>query len=208
MKKRIRAKIAKSISQELSLKVKDDIAYRVISNNDFKAICGITIDTVSFNENTFKVHYFCLCLYLRAKYLPLSFGGEFEHMEDYAGFLSNDIINIVKNKYHKFDAIQNFSDIINVLEKDEIKYVGATTHKWELLAYTHLILGNYNKSLAYLDKIIELEDVNIYDWEQEQIARAKTIKEYIQKNDIEKALETLKEWQTYTINNLKLKDLE
>ena len=27
-------------------------------------------------------------------------------------------------------------------------------------------------------------------------------------NDIEKALETLKEWQTYTINNLKLKDLE
>ena len=96
MKKRIRAKIAKSISQELSLKVKDDIAYRVISNNDFKAICGINIDTVSFDENTFKVHYFCLCLYLQEKYLPLSFGHEFEHMEDYAGIVSNDIINIIK----------------------------------------------------------------------------------------------------------------
>ena len=59
-----------------------------------------------------------------------------------------------------------------------------------------------------MDKIIELEDINQYDWEQEQISRAKTIKEYIQKDDIEKALETLKEWQTYTINNLKLKDLE
>ena len=59
-----------------------------------------------------------------------------------------------------------------------------------------------------MDKIIELEDEDIYDWVQEQIARAKTIKEYIQKNDIEKALETLKEWQTYTINNLKLKYLE
>ncbi|MBR6639925.1 MAG: hypothetical protein IKL35_06150 [Muribaculaceae bacterium] len=208
MKKSEKTKVAKYLANELSLKHDGVKAYRIISHNGFKTAMGVFIDTISYMPEGFRLYFWCQCLYIPFPSFDLSIGNLDDINGKWEDILPPNFANKIKPIYQKYSKIETLNDLITSLENRTIPYTASINNKYELYAYTHLILGNYNKSLAYLDKIIELEDEDIYDWVQEQIARAKTIKEYIQKNDIEKALETLKEWQTYTINNLKLKYLE
>ena len=204
MRKPVKIKIVKCIANALHLNYKDVLAYRVLSDNGFKTICAVTVDTVSYDVDAYRVCYFAQCLYVPLHFINLSWGGFLEHEEHWNGVVTDEIMQRIKNTFKNFDKLQSSKDIINILENNTIQHLGNPVGKWKILAYTNVICGNQNEALKYIDKIVI--ECNNLGWQQ-FADQAKTIKGYLLSGEREKALDTLRQWQDYTINALKLTDV-
>lgn len=209
MQKKDRVKMAKVFAEMLNLKTSQDMAFRIIRYNDFKILVGILIGSIGFAPKDFWVHFFIQSLYRPFDSFNLSFGAT-----DRTKCSPKDVENIrlkqnIQSIFKKYEQINTLTDIINTLVKNEIPYSAAEPHKWVEIAYALVILGNIGEALKYIEKVeIFCKENSTISWIKDIGEQSELIKNYLLTDDLGKALDTLRQWQNYTIEQLRLTNLE
>ena len=162
-----------------------------------------------FAPKDFWAHFFIQSLYRPFDCINLSFGAA-----DRTKCSPKDVENIrfrqdIQNIFKKYEQKNTLVSIIDALVKNEIPYRAAEPHKWVEIAYAHVISGNKRESLKYLEKVeICCKENSTINWVKEIGEQSGLIKNYLLSDNLDKALDTLRQWQIYTIKQLHLTDLE
>lgn len=209
MQKKDRVKMAKVFAEMLNLKTSEDMAFRIIHYNDFKILVGVLIGSIGFAPKDFWAHFFIQSLYRPFDCINLSFGAA-----DRTKCSPKDVENIrfrqnIQSIFNKYEQINTLEGVLNTLVKNEIPYRAAEPHKWVEIAYAHVILGNPEEALKYIEKIeICYKENSTISWIKDIWMQSELIKKYLLTDDLGKALDTLRQWQNYTIEQLRLTNLE
>lgn len=83
-------------------------------------------------------------------------------------------------------------------------YRGSEIRRYEFIAYSYIVINQYENAMEYLKKIIALEDNVDADWFKDTVMRAKRLLYLIEKEDFEETRSLLLCWQKETMTALKL----
>ena len=194
-------KIAQEIAKSLSLKHNKEIAYKIIAQNDFCVMLGVCVEPNRFTASEFSARYFIQPLYIPISYIVLSLGdviGEWDKTD-----LQN-ALSCIQQSYEHHLSIDDINQIIEMLNNGKLVFYGSLDNRYELLAYSYLVINRYDKAKHYLKKIVAFENNENVQWYKTQIERAKRVLQLLSNEQWKGIKEELLIWQKNTINELHL----
>lgn len=193
-------KIMKMLTFPNRFKKKGRLAYYTLTHRTGAIVLvGFYLDN-SIDSNSFFVNYFVQCLYVPFCTYNFSLGDRIgSHWQiDRMSELQHKI-----NGFNVFNKLNTFEDFISLLRKHP--YYGSKTGRDVYFAFTYYILGEYEKSLHFLDEIIALENRTDHDLFAHEIGYAKLIRNCIEKGDYNNGICQILQWQKQTIKDIGLK---
>ena len=161
-------------------------------------LAGFYLDK-SIDADSFFVNYFVQCLYAPFSTYNFSLGDRI------GSYWNSDNVPELQEKINGidvFDRLNAFDDVLFMLKNHP--YYGAETGRDECFALTYYILGEYGKSLSFLEKIISLEKTDSHNWFSDKIGNARLLKGYIENGDFDKGIGQILQWQEHTIREIGL----
>ncbi|MDE6702427.1 MAG: hypothetical protein K2K00_01975 [Muribaculaceae bacterium] len=195
-------KIASEIAKTLSLKHNRDIAYKTITQDDFRIIAGLCVEPSPIGQ--FSVHSFIQALYIPFPALVYSLGDRIDYW-DRADFPV--AIHDIKEFYEQlpdYDSIGTIIDMIN--SRQLIYHCTNIINKYEFLAYSYIVINQYDEAKKYLIEIVAYENHEHPDWFIEQVERAKKLLDLMEQENWPEIRNLLLSWQRETMTALKLPD--
>ena len=164
-----------------------------------KILVGFYLDS-SIDKNSFFVQYFVQSLYVPFGTYNFSLG---DRIGNYWGIDDVDYINNELKRFGKFYSLNSFEDFIPYLENNI--FYGNEIGRTQYFAFTYFIQKDFERSLLYLNEIINLKSHSNPEWFKEEILSAKFIKNCIENHNYNDGIEQLIKWQLHTMKSLKLK---
>lgn len=194
-------KIASEIAKTMSLKHHKQIAYKMIVENEFRMMVGLCVEPSRFSTTEFSVHTFIQALYKPLTTISLSIGNRiisFWEKKDLS-----EAIPIIQDCYEHLPS-NSIASIIEEINNYKLIYRGSIDNRYELLAYSYIVINQYSNAKEYLKKIVSLEDDENADWFKDAVMRAKIILEMIKQEKWVELRNLLLSWQKETMTALKL----
>ena len=110
---------------------------------------------------------------------------------------------IIRNCYEQLPS-NNICSIIEGINNYKLSYRGSIDNKYEFLAYSYIVINQYENAMEYLKKIIALEDNENADWFKDSVMRAKKLLYLIEQEHSMEIRNLLLSWQKETMTALKL----
>ncbi len=198
------SKIVSEIANMLSLKHNKKIVYKIITQNNFCVMIGLSIEPNRFTPNVFSVRYFVQALYLPSSFIDLSLGdiiGEWEKQN-----VSTALSTIKESFNLLFGNINNIGTIVEYVNDNHLPYFGSIDNKFEFIAYSYLAMNKYDCAMDYLNKIVSMESEENSAWRKELINRAKEMLYLIKQRKWEKIESELLHMEDETIKTLHLSE--
>ncbi|MDE5595154.1 MAG: hypothetical protein K2I89_06250 [Muribaculaceae bacterium] len=195
-------KIASEIAKTLSLKHNRNIAYKTITQDDFRIIAGLCVEPSPIGQ--FSVHSFIQALYIPFPALVLELGDRVGYW-DRVDFPA--AIHDIKEFYEQlpdYDSIGTIIDMIN--SRQLIYHCTNIINKYEFLAYSYIVINQYDEAKKYLIEIVAYENHEHPDWFIEQVERAKKLLDLMEQENWTEIRNLLLSWQRETMTALKLPD--
>lgn len=195
-------KIASEIAKTLSLKHNRNIAYKTITQDDFRIIAGLCVEPSPIGQ--FSVHSFIQALYIPFPALVLELGDRVGYW-DRVDFPA--AIHDIKEFYEQlpdYDSIGTIIDMIN--SRQLIYHCTNIINKYEFLAYSYIVINQYDEAKKYLIEIVAYENHEHPDWFIEQVERAKNLLDLMEQENWTEIRNLLLSWQRETMTALKLPD--
>lgn len=194
--------IASEIANLLSLEHNKKIAYKIITQFDFCVMIGLCVEPSRFTPSVFSVRYFVQALYLPSSLIDLSLGdiiGEWEKQD------LSVALSVIQDKFKQlFGDSDSINTIIDQVNNYTLPYFGSLDNKYELFAYSYLVINRYDCAIDYLNKLISLENDDNAVWYDEQIKKAKKFLNLIKQGNWNEIKSELINWQNNTIKALHL----
>lgn len=193
-------KIMKGLNLQKKFKKKGRLAYYTLKHNSGAVVLvGLYLDR-SLNPDIFYVYYFAQCLYEPFCTYNFSLGNRIGNCWDV-----NSVPQLQEriNNFDVFDGLSCFDDFMRLLENHP--FFGNKTGRNVYFALTYYILGEYDKSLHYLNEIISLRREENNKLYFQEIENALTMKSYIMEKKYNEGITQILQWQDQTIKELGLK---
>ena len=195
-------KIASEIAKTLSLKHNRDIAYKTITQDDFRIIAGLCVEPRPIGR--FSVHSFIQALYIPFPALVLELGDRVGYW-DRVDFPA--AIHDIKEFYEQRPDYDNIGTIIDMINSRQLIYHCTNIiNKYEFLAYSYIVINQYDEAKKYLIEIVAYENHEHPDWFIEQVERAKKLLDLMEQENWTEIRNLLLSWQRETMTALKLPD--
>lgn len=194
-------KITSEIAKALFLKHHANIAYRMIIQDDYSVIIGLCVEPRPDGE--FSVHTFIQPLFIPFPALLYSLGERIGYWEREDLQI---VIPVIQKYIEKLPHYDSISTIINMINSHALIYRGSEIRRYEFLAYSYIVINQYENAMEYLKKIIALEDNIDADWFKDAVMRAKKLLYLIEHDRAIEIRDLLLNWQKETMTALKLPD--
>jgi hypothetical protein len=168
---------------------------------------GFCCDTSGFDPAKFTVYVFVLPLYVPTNHLYFLFG---ERLKDDRACdmwwdvndpnLGRDLLFRIRSQGIPY--LNQIESPRNLLETAD-KLPATLPYKWETIAYSLAMLGEYAAAHSALNQLTNVLDVKV-GWQGEMLDRAKQLGEKL-KSDPPIAKKLLAEWEQLTLRNLGLR---
>ncbi|MDE5567044.1 MAG: hypothetical protein K2J12_01245 [Muribaculaceae bacterium] len=198
-------KIASEIAKTLSLKHNRNIAYKTITQDDFRIIAGLCVEPSPIGQ--FSVHSFIQALYIPFPALVLELGDRVGYW-DRVDFPA--AIHDIKEFYEQlpdYDSIGTIIDMIN--SRQLIYHCTNIINKYEFLAYSYIVINQYDKAKEYLRMMVAFENYKDrpgWCWIKELVNAAKKLLDLMEQENWSEIRNLLLSWQRETMTALKLPD--
>lgn len=194
-------KIASEIAKTLSINHHKQIAYKMIKQNDFRMMVGLCVEPSRFSSMEFSVNTFVQALYKPLTTISLSIGDRIISFWNKNNL--SEAMPIIRNCYEQLPS-NNICSIIEGINNYKLSYRGSIDNKYEFLAYSYIVINQYENAMEYLKKIIALEDNENADWFKDSVMRAKKLLYLIEQEHSMEIRNLLLSWQKETMTALKL----
>ena len=195
-------KITTEIAKTLSLKHQKDIAYKIMTQNDFGMIIGLCVEPL-FSASMFCVSTFIQPLYIPRTIIILNLSERIDCWERTDLSLA---MPIIENAYKQLPC-DSITTIIDMVNNHRLPYrVVSFITKYEFLAYSYLAINQYDEAKKYLIEIVAFEKQDHRDWVKDYVKRAKKLLDLMEQENWTEIRNLLLSWQRETMTALKLPD--
>lgn len=193
-------KLMKKLTLPDKFEKKGRLAYYALTHRTgAMVLVGFYLDS-SIDPHSFFVNYFAQCLYVPFTTYNFSLGhriGSYWQVDRLA------VLQECMNKFDVFNELNTFDDFLTLLKSHP--YYGSMEGRNLYFALTYYVLNEYRKSLSFLDKIISLEKRDDGYLFTREIENARFVKDCIEREDYDKGIRQILQWQEQTIKDIGLK---